>query len=247
MRSVISGIGELLVTAGMVLILFVVWQIYYVGWTEGNKQAGVVSALEQDFLSGAGPALPIPKNIDASGKSVPTTTTNDSLNKAEKLLAEGQVFAILRIPSLGGPRWAKPIFEGVGADILAKGIGHYPGSQMPGEIGNFSLAGHRSGHGNPLIDIPDVKPGDPLVVETKTAFYVYRMDHYRIVTPSNTDVLAPVPDQPGATATEPWFVLTTCNPRYSSRERWIVYSKLEQVIPHDRGLPTNLGITVGEA
>ncbi len=223
-RAVVGGVGELFVTAGVILLLFVVWQLGYVAIVEGNKQAGVVSALEQDFGAahgGGGPSTAGPP-LDASQ------------------LKDGDTIGILRIPRLGGPNWAKPVFQGVGLDVLADGIGHYPNTQLPGEVGNVALAGHRAGHGNPLIDIDAIEPGDTMIIETREAFFVYHAVRSEIVRPTKIDVLDPVPEQPGVTPTQRWFTLTSCDPRYGSTNRYIVFALFDQKIPHDQGLPPEL-------
>ena len=115
-------------------------------------------------------------------------------------LQDGQVFAILRIPRLGGPTWAKPVYEGVGTATLDKGLGRYPTTQLPGQIGNTAIAGHRAGHGNPLIDIDSIRPGDVMIVETRDGYAVYRAERSEIVAPTRTDVIAPVPGRFGAGA-----------------------------------------------
>ena len=232
-RAVVGGLGELFVTAGVVLLLFVVWQLGYVGVVDGNKQAGVVSALEQDFSR-----TPHGGATNGTSPGTPAPTSGPPLDSGQ--LQDGSVFGIVRIPRLGGPTWAKPVYQGVGLDVLAKGLGHYGTTQLPGEVGNVAIAGHRAGHGNPLIDIDAIRPGDVMIIETREAWFVYRAVRQEIVEPTRIDVLAPVPGQPGVTPTEAWFTLTSCNPRYGSTERYIVFAKFEQKIPHDQALPADL-------
>ena len=157
----------------------------------------------------------------------------------------GDAFAILRIPRLGAG-WAKPVYQGVAASVLVEGIGHYPDTQPPGEVGNVGLAGHRAGHGNPLIDIDTVRPGDAIVVETTAAYSVYRAVRSEIVPPTDVKVLLPVPEKPGAVATEAWLTLTSCEPKYGSTNRFIVFAKLDRTIPRDQGPPTDALARPGE-
>jgi sortase A len=153
----------------------------------------------------------------------------------------GDAFAILRIPRLG-IGWAKPVYEGVAANVLAEGIGHYPETQLPGQIGN--LAGHRARHGNPLIDIDTLRPGDAIVVETADAYEVYRAVRSTIVSPTDVRVLDPVPERPGAAPAEAWLTLTSCEPKYGSTNRYIVFAKLDRAVPRAEGPPPDL-ITAG--
>jgi sortase A len=230
LRAVIGGAGELCITVGALLLLFVVWQLGYVAVVGGSKQGDVVSALERDF-GGAGHGVVQPSQTTAGRPAPPLEA---------KALSDGDVFGIVRIPRLGGPTWAKPVYQGVGLPVLAKGLGHYTDTQLPGEVGNVAIAGHRAGHGNPLIDIDAIQPGDVMVIETREAYFVYRAVRHEIVDLTKVDVIDPVPEQPGATPTERWFTLTSCNPRYGSSHRYIVFAKFEQKIPHDQGLPADL-------
>ena len=76
--------------------------------------------------------------------------------------------AIIRIPRFG-TTYAVPIREGVGADVLADGFGHYPGAAAPGQLGNYAITAHRVTHGEPLRAMPTLQPGDTVLVETATA------------------------------------------------------------------------------
>ncbi|MGI8718431.1 MAG: class E sortase [Lapillicoccus sp.] len=266
LRSFVGVLGEIFVTAGVVLILFVVWQLGFVALVEGNRQAGTVQALEKQFAapvaagtsspaspsSPSSPASPSSPSSPASpaegsptspvvGPSSPTGPTGPgAAPPAAPPLADGAVFGIVRIPRLGGPTWAKPVYQGVGLDVLAKGLGHYSETQMPGEVGNVAIAGHRAGHGNPLIDIDAIRVGDVMVIETQEAYFVYRAQRYQIVAPTAVDVLAPEPQQPGVQPSRPWLTLTSCNPRYGSTERYIVFAAFERRIPRSEGLPPDL-------
>ncbi len=145
----------------------------------------------------------------------------------------GDAFALIRIPRFG-KKYVKPIYQGTELPILDKGVGHYTKSQMPGEIGNFAVAGHRVTYGKPFNEIATIKPGDAIVVETATTWYVYRAVRHVIVTPDHVEVVAPVPQHPGATPTVAWMTMTACNPEYSARERYVEFSKLEQVLPKSK-------------
>ncbi len=243
-RAVVGGIGEVFITIGVVLVLFVVWQLGFVAIVDSNAQIGVVSQLEAQFAAG-GEGLPdIPLTspggtaTDPGGTSGTTGTTGNTGPKVT--LEDGKVFAILRVPRLGGPGWARPIYEGVGLPTLAKGLGRYPDTALPGAIGNFAVAGHRAGHGNPLINIDAIRDGDVMVVETRSGYAVYRAQRHTIVPPTSVDVVAAVPQKPGVKPTEAWFTLTSCDPRFSSTNRYIVFAKLERVIPRAEGLPADL-------
>ena len=238
-RSVVGVVGELAITAGVVLLLFVVWQLGVVGITAKRAQAATVDSLERRF-AGTQPTSPPATGATAPAQSVTTAPTPNPTSPAttSQPPPAGDAFAILRIPRLGAG-WAKPVYQGVGATVLADGIGHYPDTQLPGAVGNIGLAGHRAGHGNPLIDIDTIRPGDAIVVETTDEYAVYRAVRSEIVPPSDIQVLAPVPEQPAATPTEAWLTLTSCEPKYGSTNRFIVFAKLDRPVPRAEGPPTD--------
>jgi sortase A len=232
-RTVLGVGGELAITAGVLLLLFVVWELGVVGVTANRAQAATVETLERRFAPTSPPSSP---------PSSPSTSLPTSPAAAPAASADDP-FAILRIPRLG-PGWAKPVYEGVAPNVLAEGIGHYPGTQLPGQVGNLGLAGHRAGHGNPLIDIDTIRPGDAIVAETADAYWVYRAVRSKIVPPSDVHVLEPVPEQPAAIPTEAWLTLTSCEPKYGSTNRFIVFAKLDRSVPRAQGLPPDL-LTAG--
>ncbi len=111
----------------------------------------------------------------------------------------GTPFGLVYIPRLRDKVWGLPLVQGVGPDELAQGIGHYVGTAMPGEIGNFATAGHRATHGEPLRDIDQLEKGDQVIVETSTDWFTYELDESKIVSPSDVWVIDPVPGKPDAT------------------------------------------------
>lgn len=214
-RGVIGIIGELMITAGVALGLFVAWQLIWTDVVGDGEQAAVVAGLEESFQ------LP---------QADPTT-----LEPAEI----GKGFGIVRIPRFGAT-YAKPLFEGKDRLTLQKGIGHYPETVMPGEIGNFSMAGHRTTYGKPFNKIAELRHGDLVIVETASAYFVYEVYEDLIVLPTQLEVVAPVPSDPGAEPTEALMTMTSCHPMFSSRQRWVTHGRLIDTIPHADGLPLEL-------
>jgi sortase A len=157
--------------------------------------------------------------------------------------------AIIRIPRFG-KSFAVPAYQGIGEDILAKGFGHYPGTAWPGQKGNFAIAGHRITHGQPLRDMPELRPGDLVDVETHVAYYVYRLDTNpnNLVVPFTAGwVLARHPVNPSG-GPEPGkryhrlITLTTCSELFHTDNRMIAFGHLVKVIKRHPGrlhhLPT---------
>lgn len=151
----------------------------------------------------------------------------------------GNGLAVLRVPRFGRA-YAEVIVEGVGRADLRRGPGHYPGTALPGKVGNFAVAGHRTTYGAPFGRLGELRVGDAVVLETRTAWLTYRVTASRIVPPTAMWVTAPVPDAPGRSATAPLLTLTTCNPRYSDRQRLVVFGSLAERSPKSAGLPDAL-------
>ena len=225
---IIGFVGELLITLGILLGLFVVWQLW---WTD------VEAGMEQNSLS---------ESLDATLPDSPETVVEGQVGGAPIADAplDATTFGRLWVPRWDGSApYKRTISEGTDrATVLDKlGIGHYPDTAMPGEVGNFALAGHRQSHGRPFYDITTLEPGDALVVETADAWYTYTVTESYIVTPDQTEVLAPNPMTPDAEATEATITLTTRHPLFSTKERYIVHGTLESWVPRDAGRPAALG------
>lgn len=219
-RWVLGMLGDVFLTTGLGLLLFVGWQLWWTDVTANRAQDQAVVRLDRDF--GADPA--------------PGSTTATTDPDAPAL---GKGFAILRIPRFGAD-YARPLLEGTGRDILMKGVGHYQGTAAPGAMGNFAIAGHRTTYGRPFHDIDTLRTGDRIVVETRTAFHVYAVQRHTIVTPDDVDVVAPVPEHPGARPTQRWLTMTACHPKYSAAQRYVVFAELVRSYPRAEGLPAGV-------
>ncbi len=173
-RGLAGLLGELLVTIGAVLMLFVGWQLWWTDVVSDADADQAVTTLETDF---ADPAWVQPRQV--------------------KL---GDAFAIVRIPRFGA-KFARPLYEGTTRELLARGVGHYASTDLPGEVGNFAMAGHRTTYGKPFNQIDKLADGDVVLIETGHTYFVYRVTGHQIVPPSQVSVLLPVPDRPEAEAT----------------------------------------------
>ncbi|KRE63760.1 sortase [Nostocoides sp. Soil756] len=196
-------------TAGVLVLLFVAWQLWWTDVVADRRQAQIVQALVDDF--GAGRAS------DVGGDAFPD-------------LGQEKAFAVIRVPRFGAD-YARPVIEGTGRDVLALGVGHYDGSAAPGAVGNFAVAGHRTTYGRPFHDIDRLRAGDRVIVETAPTVYVYEIRSHEIVRPWQTEVIAPVPDQPGKAPTTAMITMTSCHPTYSARFRYVTHGALVKSIP----------------
>lgn len=218
-RGVVGFVGELLITAGVVVGLFAVYTLFWTGVETANEQ----EALEEQFSSAAPEADPAPTPEES-----PDATPADDDSGLEPL--SGDAYARLTIPRLGDD-WRWIVVQGVELETLTRGPGHYPETVDPGEVGNFAVAGHRATYGEPFANLDRVQVGDEVRVERAGVLHTYVVTESFITDPSDTDVLLPVPGQPGVEADEAVLTLTTCHPRWSSSERLIVHATLAESAP----------------
>ena len=233
----LGAAGELLITLGVLLGLFVVWQLWWTDVVAGRHQQEVLQTLDwayQDDLRPAGDDEPAPAPAPVEEPVGPPPVL-------EEPTEEGATFATLRVPRWGSD-YVRTISHGTSRPVVLDvlGIGHYEGTAMPGKVGNFAVAGHRTTYNKPFNRVEELEVGDPLVVQTPDTWYVYRVTSTQIVLPRQVEVIAPVPDQPGATPTTAMMTLTTCHPMFSAQERFIVHAELDHWLPVQDGTPAEI-------
>ena len=248
-RTTVRTVGEVLITLGLIVLLFVVYEVYITDIISAGKQRDATAALDDQWKTKDDD----PKRVDHF----------DGLN-------EGDGFAKMYIPSFGAD-YHFTIVEGTTEASLEVGPGHYSDTAYPGEPGNFAVAGHRVGKGAPFNDIDLINPCDAIIVETQHSWFIYRMLPTKerkadwaatkaknplcanvnvlgapygdtvgqeVVTPNQGSVIAPVPHHPDVAASVGQRValmtLTTCHPRFSDKQRLIVHAVLDRQIPKDQ-------------
>ena len=254
LRALTQVGGELLITLGVIMLLFVVYEVYVTDMISAGLQQKATAAMENRWAQARNGSAPLP---------------------VQPLQGEG--IMILYAPALG-PNFTRTVLEGTTQDILAAGPGHYTGSALPGQPGNVALAGHRVGNGAPFNYIDLLASCDALVVETATEWFVYRVlpmsdevsgwaqgkgaqarcrgvaplpapypevPGQETVLPSNGTVIAAVPGQPRNAVPPPdaraqLITLTTCTPKYSARHRLIVHGILVAHYPTGGAPPAEL-------
>lgn len=219
-RRAVHTAGELMITFGLILLLFASYEIWGKAAIVNSHQSDLDAALEQEWGDEGPPTVEDPEAPDVTPLAPPP----------------GGSIARMYIPRLD-KQWV--VVEGVKPRDIRFAPGHYPRSAMPGKVGNFAVAGHRS----PAIfwDLDKMRRGDPIVVETRGQYFVYLVTAVKIVKPNQVEVVAPVPGQPGKTPTERMLTLTTCNPKWDNYERLIVHAKLADSRPRSDGPPPELG------
>ncbi len=238
----IGVLGELFITAGVVLLLFIAWQLWWTNIESDASQRGVVKDFARQFNGPLEPDSTVPQATPATPSEAPGVGYGTPVTSAEP--AAGATIGILYVPRFGA-EYSRPIVQGTSPAVLdSLGIGHYEGTSMPGAIGNFAVAGHRQTHGAVLDNIDALVPGDRIYVQTRDGYYTYVFRNSEVVLPGRTDVLLPVPTQPSATPTESYLTMTSCNPRFGSQERFVAYALLEQWRPASAGPPAEIAAQV---
>jgi LPXTG-site transpeptidase (sortase) family protein len=209
----IRGLGEVLITFGLVILLFASYEVW-------GKSAQVDAAQDEldNKLENAWDGGPAPGDRPPKEKALP-----------------GEAIARLYIPRLDR-HWV--VVEGVDPRDIKNGPGHYPQSALPGRLGNFSVAGHRM----PAVfwNLHKMEPDDQIFLEDRQNWHEYRVTETKIVLPGAVEVVAPVPGRPGARPTEAMLTLTTCNPQWDNYERLIVHAKHVGTRSKAQGRPAEL-------
>jgi sortase A len=143
----------------------------------------------------------------------------------------GTAYAIVRIPAFGDD-YEVPVLEGAGDEQFATGFGHFPGTAAPGEAGNLVLGAHRVTHGEPLRHLPDLLPGDEVIVETAAATYTYALDSNTLEVDDTDDwpltdpLEVPAADAALAPEGPATITLVTCAALFHTDERSVAFGHL---------------------
>lgn len=206
-RDVLGVVGEILITAGVVLLLYVVWQI--------TVNDPIVSSQQQNQA----------QNYNAQQLPQPEKPIFKDVGKK---LKQGQVFGKIYIPRFD-KNYVRLIGQGTFQKITLNkvGVGHYLTSQWPGQIGNFAVAAHRTSHGAPFSKIDTLQAGDNVYVETNEGWFTYTYMETKIVDPSAISVINKVPSGlTGAHKGGKYMTMTSCHPKWSNKQRIVVWLEL---------------------
>jgi LPXTG-site transpeptidase (sortase) family protein len=223
--ATISVLGEILITAGLILALFVVYSLWWTNVIADRHEKAAAQKVRQQW------AQSTPSGGDSAPKGL---DTKDGIG-------------FLHVPAMG-KHYEVLVKKGTSTSVLNEGVaGYYTGptpSALPwAKTGNFTLAAHRDGHGAKFHNIDKIKTGDPIVFESKDTWYVYKV--YKILDQTskyNVAVTDQVPKESGKTRPGRYITLTTCTPVYTSRYRYIVWGELvrTQKVDPQRTLPPEL-------
>ena len=213
-RKLLHAAGELLVTLGVLVFLYFIYSAWFTNVTATAKQAELSQEITRQFeVRDAKPLV-------------------QSESKIEQVAAQPVTpIGLLYIPRLQEKVWGLPIVQGVGHHELSLGVGHYPSTELPGELGNFAIAGHRATNGEPFAYFERLRAGDLVFVRTQDGWFEYQLVQNKKIQESETWVLS---DQPKGLELEPnsaLITLTTCDPRWNSYQRWAWWALLTNVYP----------------
>lgn len=217
-RRVVRTLGELLVTAGVVVLLFCFYELEVTGIYTAKEQTKLGEDLQHAWTAPEVPSLP-----------------GQPSRPVDVVPPFGDALARIYLPRLGRD-YRKVVVEGVGHEDLKKGPGHLPGTALPGQLGNVVISGHRTTYGAPFNRVDELRVGDAIVVETRTTWFTYRVTGLTVVAPTAVEVTYPVPGRAGATPTQRLLTLTTCNPKYSAQTRLIVRALLQSPLAKAPGV-----------
>jgi sortase A len=212
LARVLGAVGRTCISAGVLTLLFVVYQL----WGTGLREAQAQNRLETEFEDVLGEAgIDTDAISDGNDGNDDQDTTPTTLGPPPAPTAGGDALANLRIPAIG---LEKIVVEGVSLENLKRGPGHYPDTPMPGQAGNVAIAGHRTTYGAPFNRIDELEQGDEILITTTQGAFIYRVSGQQIVSPSQVEVLEDAGDDR--------LTLTACHPKYSARQRIVVTAKL---------------------
>lgn len=226
---VVGAIGRFMMRAGVLVLLFVAYQLWGTGLATNRAQ----DRLKSEFATQLEQASTT--TTDPGSGSTSTTTPPTPAPATPPVTAAtdlptpepGDAVAKIQIPAIGVDYI---VLQGVDLKWLKEGPGHFPQTPLPGQPGNVALAGHRTTYAAPFNRLDELKPGDVITFDTLQGTFTYTVDAHEnvpgeppsghfIVKPNQIEIL----DQDGTDK----VTLMACNPKYSARERIVVTGTLQ--------------------
>jgi sortase A len=203
----LSAIGRVMITAGVLILLFVAYQLWGTGLHTARAQDDAASAL-QEQAEDAG--------VDLDERPPEDAAPIRRRQPVPAVPPRGEPVGVIDIPAIGVHKF---FFVGVGLDVLSKGPGHYEGTPLPGQRGNAGIAGHRTTYGAPFNRLDELGEGDRIIITyANGSRFTYEYNDTYIVRPEEVDVLHFKFDNR--------LTLTACHPKYSAAERIVVSARL---------------------
>lgn len=216
MRYRVHVLGWTLIWSGVFIFGYVGWQLWVTDWINAGVQAEASEGLESSLAAGDPTGEQFDTDDLFEGRDRPSGLPETVEFYREDPPDVGESFAFLTIPSIGLEEVV--VYEGVDTQTLRSGPGHMPSTPLPGQPGNSVVSGHRTTHGRPFFDFDLLETGHRIEVETSVGTHVYEVREIEVVQP--TDVWV-TDSRPGG-----WLTLTTCEPKFSARQRLIVFAEM---------------------
>nr|MSZ50866.1 class E sortase [Actinomycetota bacterium] len=159
----------------------------------------------------------------------PALKSHPAVKVPDSSLGNGKTVATMRIPKLGS-NWQQTVLNGISQKNLSTGLGYYPGTALPGALGNFAVAGHRITRGHPFLNLDRLVTGDSIAVQVGNKIYLYKVTSTKVVEPTSVSVIFPVPGNLKGIASGAILTLTTCTPKNSAEKRLIVHAALDSIL-----------------
>jgi sortase A len=220
MRNVLRRLGWVMISLGAFTLYFLVYQLIGTNAITSQAQDELRKELTEQWSATA--RQPAAKQI----KSEPTPRA-------------GKAFAFMKIPKIDlevavvqgheRPGMAQSEIDKFQRADLKKGPAHIGTTKLPGAAGTFAIAGHRTTYGAPFNALDRLRRGDEIRISTPIATYVYKVTNTKIVVPTQVEVLRDVKGKDGKLKSQ--IVLSTCHPKYSARQRLIIFGELASTTP----------------
>jgi sortase A len=201
-RRLFALTGELLLITASVIGLYLLYQAWFTNFDSDQRAVSIASEIKEQFLE--------PES--ASGLVEVKNEPFDGIG-------------LLYIPKLKDDVWGVPVLSDVSSRALASGVGHYPGTALPGQEGNFAIAAHRATYGEPFARFEQLASGDRVFIQTLEGYFEYQLFADQKIPDTDTWVIAEKPDGL-TTSSSSLITLTTCDPRWNSTQRWARWGEL---------------------
>lgn len=222
MNRALKTAGWTMIGLGALILLFLAYQLVGTNILTARSQNQAQETVAEHFVAAQDEievvdTLPPPQVDDEPSDPLQQVDEEPPpvVHYSEPIPGQGEAFGVISIPAIEADH---VLFEGVDRTTLKQGPGHMPWTPLPGQPGNAVVSGHRTTYGAPFFDLDQLEPGDEILVETALGTHTYVVRSSFIVAPTAVEVTDP---KRGA-----WLTLTTCNPRFSARERLIISAEL---------------------